>query len=79
MASLSEDLRLLAALEDQHGLKATPAAAEAGGVANVDLGKINWQRLACFTIPMANIFLAMYGMPPIPVPAFCNTPPPATA
>jgi hypothetical protein len=69
MASLSEDLRLLADLEDD-----TEIAAVAK---NSELQKINWQRLICFAIPIYNLIAPMSGLPPLPVPAFCTTPAPA--
>lgn len=37
------------------------------------------QNLACFAIPIANIFLAMEGFPTVPLPAFCTTPNPVPA
>lgn len=68
MASLSEDLRFLADLEDDDGIAAIAKKSE--------LQKINWQRLICFAIPIYNLIAPMSGLPPLPVPAFCTTPNP---
>jgi hypothetical protein len=76
MASLSDDLRMLADLEDDHKLSAVPLTAD--DVKAIDLSKINWQRLVCFAIPVFNMFGPIYGLPPLPVPAFCTTPVPPT-
>lgn len=49
-------------------LKALPEALPEG------LEKIDWKRLTCFILPIANVFLAAKGFPPLPIPAFCTTP-----
>jgi hypothetical protein len=68
MTSLSEDLRLLADLEDgeDDGIAAIAKTSE--------LRQIDWKRLICFAIPIYNVIAPMSGMPPLPVPAFCTTP-----
>jgi hypothetical protein len=77
MASLSEDLRLLALIAYEKNLL-TAAPSKADLAADGELSKIDWKRMICFSIPIANIFLPMYGMPPVPVPPFCSTPVPPT-
>src|ERR1700723_2513626 len=42
------------------------------------VGNTRLQNLACMGIPIGNIFLAMYNLPTIPLPAFC-TPTPTNA
>jgi hypothetical protein len=69
MATLQEDLELLADLTDTHGLDAVPPTAKV----SAELQKINWQRLICFAIPIYNLIAPMSGLPPMPVPAFCTT------
>lgn len=66
MATLQNDLTAIADYLDTSpgDLKAMPDA----------LSKIDWRRMACFVIPIANVFLAAKGLPTIPVPAFCTTP-----
>lgn len=75
MATLSEDLKALAALEDDNRLSAGATAPEA---LSEELKKINWARLVCFAIPIYNMIAPFSGMPPMPVPAFCSNPAPAT-
>jgi hypothetical protein len=72
MTTLRDDLITLAT----HAGVGVPGAAVPGAVADLpeELQKINWQRLICFAIPIANIVLPMYGLPPLPVPAFCTAP-----
>ena len=72
MATLAEDLELLADLTDTHGLE----AAAPTPFVSAELQKINWQRLICFAIPIYNLLAPMSGLPPMPVPAFCTTPAP---
>ena len=76
MTSLSDDLRVLAAIAGDENLLA--AATTEGSPPSVDLAKINWQRLICFAIPVFNMFSPIYGLPPLPVPAFCTAPVPPT-
>ena len=76
MASLSDDLRLLADVEERQGLMSSPPTE--GSAASVDLSKIDWKRLVCFAIPVFNMFGPIYGLPPLPVPPFCSTPIPPT-
>ena len=38
--------------------------------------RINWQNLVCMGIPIYNIFAALYGLPVLPLPAFCSNPAP---
>jgi hypothetical protein len=70
MAALRDDLTAIADYLDTSpgDLKALPEALPEG------LEKIDWKRLTCFILPIANVFLAAKGFPPLPIPAFCTTP-----
>ena len=39
---------------------------------------VNWENLICMGIPIYNIFAALYGLPPMPLPSFCSVPPTPT-
>ena len=71
MATLRDDLLTLAEHADTHllGVKAGPPDVMPEG-----LEKINWQRLICIAIPLFNLVAPMYGLPVLPVPAFCTAP-----
>ena len=72
MATLSDDLRMLADMEEKGLVAASAGASTPGG----ELQKINWQRLICFAIPAFNMVAPIWGLPPLPVPPFCTNPPP---
>jgi hypothetical protein len=57
-------------VELRDALEAASKAAEKpeAGPEAFDLKKI-----ICFAIPIFNLIGSMYGLPPLPIPAFCNT------
>ena len=73
--TLADDLNTLA----KHARGSLALHAETGSPVEPsslpeELKKINWQRLICFTIPIYNLVAPMYGLPVLPVPAFCTAP-----
>jgi hypothetical protein len=72
MTTLKNDLLTLAT----HAGVGVAGAAVPTAVADLpeELQKIDWKRLTCFILPIANIFLQMKGFPPLPIPAFCTAP-----
>jgi hypothetical protein len=38
-----------------------------------DRTKIDLKKIICFAIPIYNLIGSMFGLPPLPLPAFCTT------